>query len=91
MEAESKKCCDTDVFNFSVAEDESYLTTGGLLHNCSYPRGKFSDLTDTMTQFLLWARDSGYLLYGVEHRLEEMRAKAFTRRRNRVSEMVEGT
>jgi phage terminase large subunit-like protein len=56
----------------------------------SYPRGKFQDLTDTLVQFLLWARDNGYLLYGVEHRIEEQRKKVFTRAKRRVSEMIEG-
>lgn len=56
----------------------------------SYPRGKYTDLTDTLVQFLLWGRDNGYLLYGAEHRIEEARKKVFTKARRRVSEMIEG-
>ena len=36
------------VYNISVAEDESYVTVGGTVHNC--------------TMFLGWARENGLLM-----------------------------
>lgn len=46
-----------EVFNLAVAEDHSYCTTGGLVHNCErFPKDDHDDLHDSMTQFLNWAR-----------------------------------
>ena len=51
-----------DVYNFEVAEDNSYCTTGGLVHNCqNFPKGAHDDLVDSCTMLLNWARESGLL------------------------------
>jgi phage terminase large subunit-like protein len=55
------------VYNLHVAEDESYCTTGGLVHNCSqFPKATHDDLLDTITQSLNWARVRGLILRGDE-------------------------
>jgi intein/homing endonuclease len=59
-----KEC---EVFNIEVAEDDSYCTTSGLVHNCSrFPKAKNDDLTDCVTQFANWAREREILLRGDE-------------------------
>jgi predicted phage terminase large subunit-like protein len=46
------------VFNLTVAEDESYVTTGGTLHNCAvFPNGAFDDQVDMLTQAVNWTRN----------------------------------
>ena len=45
------------VYNFFVEEDESYVTTGGTLHNCSsFPRAANDDLVDMVTMALNYVR-----------------------------------
>jgi hypothetical protein len=42
-----------DVVNFHVDEDESYVTTGGTVHNCAaFPNGAFDDQVDAASQAL---------------------------------------
>lgn len=48
-----------DVFNLHVAEDESYFTTGGIVHNCVFPRGRHDDFVDAMTGALRHLRETG--------------------------------
>lgn len=41
------------VYNFTVAEDESYVTTAGAVHNCAaFPNGTHDDQVDATTQAL---------------------------------------
>ena len=38
------------VVNFSIEEDESYVTTGGTVHNCRvFPNGKHDDIVDAVS------------------------------------------
>lgn len=50
------------VYNMDVLEDNSYCTTGGIVHNCAqFPNGEYDDIVDTITQGLDWLRKSGQL------------------------------
>lgn len=51
-----------DVYNLSVLEDESYVTTGGTVHNCTtFPRAESRDLVDTMSQALYRLIQSAFI------------------------------
>lgn len=55
------------VYNMHVFEDESYCTTGGLVHNCEvFPKGKNDDLTDSSTQALQYLRLQGLIAHSHE-------------------------
>jgi phage terminase large subunit-like protein len=55
------------VFNMDVAEDHSYCTTAGVVHNClKFPKGAHDDYVDTVTMFLNWARDNEILVMASE-------------------------
>lgn len=65
----------TTVYNLEVDEDNTYLTEGGLVHNCKAFDGKPNkkdDQVDAMCQAILWLRDSHYLNYESEQSLEEL-------------------
>lgn len=54
------------VYNLEVLEDNSYTTTGGIVHNCqAFPNGDCDDGVDTVTQALLRFRQGG--LVTTEH------------------------
>ncbi|PPD31305.1 MAG: hypothetical protein CTY20_00770 [Hyphomicrobium sp.] len=47
----------TAVYNIEVAEDHSYTTTGGCVHNClEFPRSDHDDLVDCLTSVILYLR-----------------------------------
>jgi intein/homing endonuclease len=52
-----------EVFNMEVADDNSYCTTGGIVHNCKvFPRGDHDDYYDTVTQAILYLRKTGLII-----------------------------
>lgn len=56
------------VYNFEVAEDNSYVTTGGIVHNCeAVPRGAHDDYADSLSMGLLHLRESGYIALTAEY------------------------
>ena len=61
-----------EVFNFDVAEDHSYVTTGGAVHNCaSFPKGKHDDGVDAYVQGLIYLRQFGLVRRRQEEAVEE--------------------
>ena len=62
----------TTVYNFSVEEDESYLTVGGTVHNC--------------TQFLNWARENEILVRADEMSAALEEAATFKHKTQSVAE-----
>ncbi len=56
------------VYNMEVVEDNSYCTTGGLVHNCAvFPKGSRDDLVDSTSQALRYLRDAGFALKREEY------------------------
>lgn len=72
MSTQAQDVSDVDVFNMEVLEDESYCTTGGMVHNCAKFRGLPGDednVVDALTQALKYIRDRG-----IAQRADEVRA-----------------
>jgi hypothetical protein len=63
------------VFNMDVAEDHSYCTTAGVVHNCAkFPKGLHDDQYDSTTQAIKHLRDTGLLRSDEDRRAEELDA-----------------
>lgn len=72
---------DAEVFNMHVAEDESYTTTGGIVHNClKFPVASSRDLVDTMTQALYWLQMNWFVYTPDEKPPEERKPMPHERR-----------
>lgn len=87
-----KTCTDAvaEVFNIEVLEDNSYLTTGGIVHNCAFPRAPHDDYTDSTSGALGWMRKHGVVLRKAEHMDQETESKKY-RRPNRVPYAIRRT
>ncbi len=63
-----------EVHNLEVAEDNSYCTVSGLVHNCAiFPKGARDDLVDATSMGLRYLRDAGFALRSEEAAAEEKR------------------